>query len=101
MLTDEVIVGTVIHVGLTGGHCVENLERADQFASGLQIDGKLAIGHGGDAVGDTLSAVVDTGKAASPGRDHGQGAFALRVSGCCECGCTDGGGTTERGISKE
>mgnify|MGYP000087227078 CR=1 FL=1 len=44
VLTHEVVVGAVIHVGLTGRDGVEDFEGTDKLASGLEVDGEGPIG---------------------------------------------------------
>jgi len=101
MLADEIVIRPVIHVGLTRGHRVEDLEGADQFAGRLQIDGKLAIGHRGDGVGDTLGCVMHPGKAAAPGGHHGQRALALGVKRRGQRGGRGRGGAADGGLGQK
>ena len=81
MLADEVVVGGVVHVGLTRRDGIEGLEGADQLAGGLELDLHLAVGHGVDVVGAALGGVVDAGQSPPPRGDHGQLDPALREGG--------------------
>ena len=82
MLTDEIVIGPVIHICLPGGYGVEHLERAHQFTGTLDVDHDAAIGHAVDVVGGALCGVKHARKAPTPCRDHGQIAHALRIERC-------------------
>ena len=86
VLTDEIVVSGVIHVGLTGGHGVENLERAYKLTCGFDLDGQRAVGHRVDAVGHTLGGVKHACQTAAPAGDHGQRLLALRIGRSGQCG---------------
>ena len=72
VLADEVVVGGVIHVGLPRGHGVEHFQRAHKLARCLLVDGQAAVGDLVDIVDEIAGRIVQHGKPARPGRDHGQ-----------------------------
>jgi len=74
---------------------------ADQFAGGLDFDGQIAVGHGGDAVCGALCAVEYTCQTTAPRGHHGQGALTLGIcrrgqSGGCGCGTAQSGSFQKR-----
>ena len=93
MLVDEVVVSGVVHVCLTCGHSIKNLERADEFASSFNFDGQRTVCDGSDVVSSFLSRIKHASKATAPRRDHRQRALALCICWCCQgsrrsCGAT-------------
>ena len=96
VLADEVVVSRVIHIRLTGGNGVKNLERADQLARGFLFDGQRAVRHLVNHVVEVGRGVIKHGKATGPCGDHSQRAFALGVQRCGQCRCS-GGRPAKRG----
>ncbi len=88
VLADIVVVGRVVHVGLTGGYRVKHFECANQFARCFLVDGQSAVRHLVNHVVQICGRIVQHGKTAWPRCYHCQGALALCIRRCCQrCGC--------------
>ena len=66
VLTDEIVIGRVVHVGLTGGHGVKYFEGANQLARSFLVDGQRAIRHLVNHVVQVCGRIVQHGETAWP-----------------------------------
>ena len=84
----------MVHLRVAGGDFVEGVESLDALAGGEIVDLDTAVGHRGQAFGETLRAGTETGEIPWPGRYHGNFDSILGDGRCRDRagpGCQSGG----------